>query len=367
MRRLLCAALLTLALGCKTEEAATIPPPPPPAATEPPDAGPPPKPAEPPLAEIPPAPALPAMPAGLSPAEDSTENPSTPEKVALGHALFFDKRLSKDDSMQCESCHHPEKAWTSGNALDAKVGGAMNKRNAPTVVNLAYHTTFYWDGRKPTLEAVSDAAWGGQLGAEKDKAAIAAKLNAVPVYKAMFRRAFKEDATEKNIPMALASFLRALKEGNSAFDKHEAGDAKAASKDAVAGFEVFKKAGCTLCHVPPLYSDFQFHNVGIGSDAPEDKRDHGRKDATKDDKDEGKFKTPSLRDIAGSAPYFHDGSGKTLDETIAAMVAGGKKNPNLDEKLKPAKLSKKEVGQLKAFLESLSGEDTFDKAPELPK
>jgi cytochrome c peroxidase len=356
--------LLTLT-GCKTEESKPVELAP--AAAPAPEA---PKPAEPakpvePKVELPPAPAIPAAPAHLPTAEDPADNPTTPEKVALGHVLFFDKRLSKDDSMQCESCHHIDKAWTSGNDKDGKVGGAINKRNAPTVLNLAFHTSFYWDGRKATLEAVSEAAWTGQLGA--DKAVVAAKLNAIPEYKAMFQRAFKEDATGDNIPKAYAAFFRALKSGNSAFDKFEAGDAKAASKEAQAGFEVFKKAGCTLCHVPPLYSDSMFHNVGVGADLPDDKKDHGRMDATKDAKDDGKFKTPSMRDVAKTGPYFHDGSGKTLDEAIDLMVAGGKKNPNLDEKLKPAKLSKKDRANLKAFLESLSGEYTFTSAPEIPK
>ncbi len=310
---------------------------------------------------LPPAPHIPPTPAFLPKLEDPTDNPTTPEKVQLGHMLFYDKLLSKDRSMSCESCHHPELAWTEGRAVSPKVGGAMNKRNAPTMLNVAYHTSFYWDGRVATLEGVCKAAWTGQLGA--DPASIATALNTNGTYRGLFLRAFNAPPTADNIPMALAAFLRALKSGNAPFDKFEQGDKKAVSAQAKRGFEVFRKANCALCHVPPLYTDFQFHNAGVGWDLA-DKRDHGRMDATKDPKDDGKFKTPTLRDIAKTAPYFHDGSVKTLDAAIDFMAVGGKKNPNLDEKLKPAKLSKKDKAALKAFLRSLSGTMTFTGPPK---
>ncbi len=330
------------------------------AATEP-ESPPPPK------VQLPPPPEIPLAPAHLSDVPDSTDNPTTPEKVALGHQLFFDPRVSKDGSMACVTCHVPDKFWASSNPTDAKVGGAMNKRNSPTVVNLAYHATFYWDGRMPTLEAVCNAAWKGQLGA--DPAAIAAKLNANVTYNALFHRAFKEDATTDNIPKAFAAFLRTLKSGNSAFDKAEAGDKKAMSADATKGWELFKKSGCIACHIPPLFTDFDYHAVGVGNEKPEAERDPGKKDATKADEDFGKFKTPTLRGSALSGPYFHDGSRKTLEEAIEYMAGGFAKvkGPKLDERLKPAKLSKKDVAQVKAFIESLNGETTFGAAkPELP-
>lgn len=317
-----------------------------------------------PKVELPPAPALPLPPTHLSANEDSADNPTTPEKAALGHQLFFDKRLSKDDSMACANCHLADHGWATGNAFDAKVGGAMNKRHTPTVLNLAWHSTFYWDGRMPTLEAVSNAAWKGQLGAEP--AAVAAKLNAVPTYDALFHRAFKESATSDNVPKALAAFLRSLKSGNSPWDKFEAGDAAAVSAEAKRGFEVFKKAGCVACHVPPLYTDFDFHQVGVGMEKPEAERDNGRKDATKKDEDFGKFKTPSLRNVAVSAPYFHDGRAATLDEAIDFMAQGFSKYKGVDAKLKVAKLSKQDKAALKAFLTSLSGESTYSGAPTLP-
>lgn len=334
--------------SCKQE---APPPPPAPKPAEKPTPPPEPK------VELAAAPALPATPAGLPELKDSEENPTTPEKADLGHKLFFDKRLSKDGSMACVACHLVDKAYTSGAATDAKVGGGMNSRNAPTVLNVGYHSVFYWDGRMPTLEAVSNAAWKGQLGA--DPKAVADALNKVPAYKAMFQRAFKEDATADNVPKALAAWLRALKSGNSPWDKAQAGDKAALSKDATAGFALFQKKGCVTCHVPPLFTDLDFHNAGIGEDP-------GRKDATKDDADVGRFETPSLRNVALTAPYFHDGKTATLDEAIAFMAKGGNKNPHLDAKFKAQKLSKKEAEQLKAFLESLTGESTYTAEPELP-
>ncbi|TMA20630.1 MAG: c-type cytochrome, partial [Deltaproteobacteria bacterium] len=298
--------------------------------------------------------------------EESNDNPTTPEKVALGYKLFYDKRLSRDGSMSCESCHHPDQAYTSGNAVDPKVGGAMNKRNAPAMANVAYHQNgFYWDGRTPTMEAVTAAAWKGQLGVEKPDEVVA-KLNAITPYRAEFQRAFQSDATAKNVPLALAAFLRALKSGNAGWDKYEQGDQKAVSREARRGSQVFQNARCTLCHVPPLYTDSQFHNAGIGFDRPEDQRDHGRMDATKDKADDGKFLTPSLRDVAKTAPYFHDGSAKALSDAVDRMLAGGVKNPNLDEKLKRAKISPRDRRALLAYLESLTGQVTFPKAPDLP-
>lgn len=312
-------------------------------------------------------PAIPLPPAHLTDVEDSKDNPSTPEKVALGHQLFFDTRLSKDGSQSCSSCHVPERNWTTSKAVDTKVGGGINKRNAPTVVNLAYHSSWYWDGRMASIEAVSNAAWKGQLGADPET--IASQLNANPTYRALFQRAFKGPATKENIPFAFAAFLRALKEGNSAFDRFEAGDTNAISADAKKGYELFKKSGCIGCHVPPIFTDFDFHNIGIGFDKPEAERDPGRKDATKADADFGKFKTPTLRSVALSSPYFHDGSAQTLDDAIEYMSEGftRMKGAKIDEALKPRKLSKKERASIKAFLESLNSEATFPhQKPELP-
>ena len=314
--------------------------------------------------DLPASPAIPATPEGLPP---PPENPEaiTADKVALGWALFFDKRMSKDGSEACESCHHPESGWATHNAVDAKVGGGKNKRNAPTVQNLAYHKQFYWDGRMPTLEAVSNAAWKGQLGA--DPADIAKKLNDVPGYKARFVRAFGADASPENIPKALAAFLFTLKTGGSAFDKFVKGDKAALSDAAQHGYKLFGAKGCTNCHQPPLFTDVAYHNVGVGAAPDAGEADKGRTDATKEAADEGKFKTPTLRDVAKTAPYFHDGSAASLDDAIKVMTSGGAKNAKVDPAFKAQTVNEKDRADLKAFLESLSGTSTFTgPPPELP-
>ena len=356
MRTHLLPALLVLAVvSCKS---APQPAPEPASVAAPaPAPAPPPEP----VITLPPAPPIPERPVGFAPVTAPSDSPFTPDTVDLGHRLFFDKAISKDGSLMCVSCHLPEKAWVTSNPVDLKVGGAANKRNTPTVLNLAFHPSFYWDGRMPTLEAVSAAAWKGQLGA--DPATVAESLNTIPELKARFKRAYGEGATADNIPKALASFLRALTNGNAPFDRFAAGDKTAISADAAKGFEVFKKAECVACHVPPLFTDLDFHNTGIGFAKPEAEWDHGRKDATKADADDRKFKTPSLRNVALTGPYFHDGSGKTLDDAIDLMASGGVKNPLLDPKLKRVMLNAKEKAQLKAFLESLTGTSSFTGPP----
>ncbi len=305
------------------------------------------------------APPLPATPRGLAEPIAPDDNLLTPERAELGWKLFFDKRLSKDDSTACARCHHIDKAYTSGNALDAKVGGAVNKRNSPTVLNLAYHASFYWDGRAPTLEAVSNAAWKGQLGAEP--ASVAEKLNAIPVYKALFIRAYSEPASSATVPKALASFFRALKSGNSPWDKFSGGgDAKALTKQQQNGQKLFFASNCAVCHVPPMFTDSAFH-VTLPTGA-----DEGRKDATKDEGDLGKLMTPSLRNVALTAPYFHDGSAATLDEAIARMAAGAVKGETREPNFREVKLSPQDVADVKAFLESLTGESTYSTEPTLP-
>lgn len=298
---------------------------------------------------------------GLPDTPSPADNPTTPQKVALGHALFFDARLSKDDSMGCVGCHQPAQGWVVNEALSKKVGGAVNTRSAPTMLNVGYHKEFYWDGRMPTLEAVSNAAWKGQLGA--DPAAVAQKLGAVAGYVEKFKESFGEGPTADNIPKALAAFLRALQSGDTAFDRFTAGDNTALTQAQQNGWKVFTQAGCISCHVPPLFTDLAYHNVGIGSGKPEAERDNGRANHTKADGDKLKFKTPTLRDISKTGPYFHDGSVATLEEAIKLMAGGGVANPGLDPLLRDHKLSAADLADLKAFLLTLDGKHSFTGAP----
>lgn len=356
-------AVLAVASSCSEQKPA-----PPPAPKKVVDAGaPPPPPPKVQLAAPRPLPTNSALPAVEAP----ESNPITPEKAELGWLLFFDKRMSKDKTKACSDCHLPEKSWTSGAAKDTRVGGAVNSRNSPTMLNLGYHKAWYWDGRVDSLEGVSLAAWKGQLGA--NPAEVAMSIGANPTYKAMFDRAFKSRPTEENVPQALATFFRTLNSTPSAFDKFQAGDKKALSADAQKGFALFKSRGCVNCHIVGPFSDFDFHKVEPFKEGG----DPGRAEATKAtaepdagvSEDLGKFKTPTLRGVAESAPYWHDGSIATLDEAIEKMAVGDPKvkPKELDPKLKLAKLAPKEKAQLKAFLESLSSPGTWAAPEKLPE
>jgi cytochrome c peroxidase len=308
---------------------------------------------------------LPAPLARYEAMEIPADNPQTPEKVALGRQLFFDKRLSGDESRSCYSCHVCEKGLTDGLP---KAIGAFNKplpRSSPTLWNIGYHKMFYWDGRSPSLEKQAMAAWqGGNMGAKDHEADILAKINGLEGYHSQFHKVFGGDATAENIMQALSAFERTIISGNgdTAWDRWQAGDQSAASEAAKRGYEVFKTAKCTNCHDGVLVTDQQFHNVGVGMDAPEP--DKGRFNATKKEEDTGAFKTPTLRDIAKSAPYFHDGSVATLEDAVDFMLNGGKPNPYLDKKnLEKRTITPEQRRDLLEFLKSLNVDCRLSEPP----
>ena len=317
------------------------------------------------MPSMPAAPPLPASPSSLPEAKAPADNPITAEKVALGKQLFFDKRLSKDGSASCETCHVPEKGWTDGSALSKKVGGGMNTRHSPTLYNVAYNPNYYWDGRSPTLEKQIEAAWKGQMGASP--ADVSAALAKVPGYAVQFKTIFKRDPMPDDVIAAIASFVRTIKSGDSPWDRYEKGDKTAVSEEAVRGHGLFAgKGACATCHTPPLYTDLSFHNVGIGFDKPEP--DLGRGKISKDEKENGAFKTPSLRSVSTHPPYFHDGRAASLDDAVDYMLSGGTKakNPTQDAKLQAIKLSPKERTDLIAFLKSLEAPAPAFERPKLP-
>ena len=191
------------------------------------------------------------------------DNPLTAGKIRLGEQLFFDKRLSKTKQMSCETCHVPEKGWTDNLALSPKFDGSLNVRHSPTLYGVAFYPDLYWDGRAKGLEAQILAAWKGQMGADPD--AIAKELEAIPAYKAAFEKELGGPPTGDLIVKALATFVRTIHAGDTPWDRMSAKDRE--KTPAGRGFEVFSKvAQCTLCHLPPVYSDTLFHNVGIGFD-----------------------------------------------------------------------------------------------------
>lgn len=311
---------------------------------------------------------LPTVPIGLAKLKLTAhpQNPTTAAKVALGEQLFFDTRLSDDGKFACVTCHLPEMGWTDGKKLSEKHNGKLNKRHSPTMYNVGYALDWYWDGRKKTLEDQIFAAWTGQVGATPDK--IAAALAAVPAYKDAFQKAFNETPNKDNIPKALASFLRiTLRSGNAPWDRYEAGDKTAVSEDAIKGQAIFAgKAKCVVCHAPPLYSDMKYHNIGVGYKDVKTP-DVGRFKVSQNVAETGAFKTPGLRNVTKSAPFFHDGSASTVEEAVDFMLAGGHRanNDHIDPLLTPVTLTDDERKQLLTFIESLT-EDAKYTPPKLP-
>jgi cytochrome c peroxidase len=288
-------------------------------------------------------------------------NPMTATRIALGKQLFFDSRLSRTKKMSCETCHVPEKGWTDGLALSPRFDGSMNTRHTPTLYGVAYYPDLYWDGRSKGLEAQILAAWKGQMGADPE--AIAADLNKVPEYKAAFQKEFGGEATGPRIVDALSTFVRTIHAGDTEWDRMKQDPASLKRTPIGRGFIVFSDvAHCTNCHLPPLFSDTLFHNVGVGYE--KETPDPGRgKVMSNDPKMMGAFKTPSLRGVALTGPYFHDGNSKTLEEATDFMIKGGRKNPHLDEKLQVWTVTPQQRRDMLTFLRSLTPSDAKKRYP----
>jgi cytochrome c peroxidase len=294
------------------------------------------------------------------------DNPMTAEKAALGRQLFFDARLSVDGSRSCYSCHVCEKGLTDGLPKAIGPGNKTLARSSPTLWNIGYHKEFYWDGRSGSLEKQAMAAWtGGNMAAKDHEAEIVGKINALEGYHSQFHKVFGGDATAENIMQAIAAFERTIISGDTAWDRFRAGNESAMSDSAKRGWEVFQQAKCNNCHDGVLFTDQQYHNVGIGMDLKEP--DAGRGKISGKPEETGAFKTPTLRDIAKSAPYFHDGSVATLEEAVDLMLGGGKPNPYLDKKnLEKRTITPAQRADLLEFLKALSVECNL-KEPPLPQ
>jgi cytochrome c peroxidase len=306
---------------------------------------------------------LPAQLATYEPMSIPADNPLTPEKVALGRQLFFDERLSIDGTKSCYSCHVCEHGLTDGLPKAIGAGNKQLPRSSPTLWNIGYHKEFYWDGRSGSLEAQAMAAWkGGNMGVGEKTGEIAAKINALQGYKAQFQKVFQSDATPENMMKAISAYERTIISGDTAWDRWKAGDNTAISMSAYRGWNIFQAIRCNNCHDGVLFTDQQYHNIGIGMDQKEP--DPGRGKVTNKPEDTGAFKTPTLRDIARSAPYFHDGSAKTLEEAVDIMLGGGKENQYLDKKnLQAHKILPEQREDLLNFLRSLNVDCKITKPP----
>ncbi|HMR80432.1 MAG TPA: cytochrome c peroxidase [Polyangiaceae bacterium] len=305
------------------------------------------------------------------------DNPQTEAKVKLGHQLFFEKRLSKDGSRACYSCHMNENGNGGKEPLAVGAEEKPLTRHSPVIWNVGYLGAFYWDGRSGSLEAQAIGAWsGGNMGVGKDNLDKKAKeIEKIADYKKQFDEVFpKEGVTPDTIAKAIAAYERTLICNETSYDKYAKGDEKALSKDQVQGLELFMgKAGCSVCHAAPHFStaygvkEGVYFNVGIGfKDKKDDDVDPGRKKVSEKDADWAAFKVPTLRNITKTAPYFHDGSVATLEEAVRFMASGGGKNKNLSPVLTDKKLTDPEVKSIVAFLGALDCGKTLEE-PVLPK
>nr|WP_145392711.1 cytochrome c peroxidase [Stieleria neptunia] len=334
------------------------------------------------------------LPKGLSAAQGNIfipeDNPLTRAKIELGRQLYFDPRLSSDGTISCASCHDPAQGYGAQTQFGVGVRGQEGGRNSPVAYNRIVSQAQFWDGRAATLEEQAVGPIANPIEMGNSHESCVADLAANPVYKLQFDKVFGDGVTIDNVGKAIAAFERALVTGPAPYDfqndldtfekvfaddleyldeepelKEDYDALKAAIADnpmseaAKRGMKLFAgKANCATCHAGANFTDEQYHNLGVGMEA--DKPDLGRYEITKEEKDKGAFKTPTLRNIALSAPYMHDGSQQTLKEVVDWYDKGGHKNPWLSDKMKVLNLTDQEKADLVAFMkEGLTG--TFPK------
>ncbi len=343
------------------------------------------------------------LPPGVLPPEIPEDNPLTTEKVELGRKLFFDTRLSADGSISCATCHNPATGFVDqrGHRTSAGVGGKLGMRNSPTVLNAAMLFEQFWDGRAPTLEAQAVLPFINPVEmAIPDHPALEARIAGLPEYPPLFAKAFGDQrVTVDRVGKALASFERTLITLRAPIDRYLAGDEEAIAASARRGWALFNgKARCNTCHgwveSVPTFTDDLYHNIGVGVQKVPDfaalaKRaakasrskeeieklalqdieasELGRFLVTREVRDIGAFKTSQLRNVAKTAPYFHDGSASTLLEVVEHYDRGGTANPYLDGGMRPLGLSDGEKRDLVVLMESFTSDDiaTFEALAEL--
>ncbi len=298
------------------------------------------------------------------------DNKPNAERVELGKKLFFDPRLSGDGNMACATCHSPLFGWSDGLPTALGFKSKVLGRASPTVTNSAYNSLQMWDGRKKSLE---DQALGPMLSSDEmntDVAAAVEFLKASPEYRQAFDKAYPgEGVSNETLAKALASFERTVISNNSAFDRWVKGDKKAMTPQQVRGFEIFvdpEKGNCEVCHSAPNFTDNGFHNIGLPAYLDE-LPDMGRYAIKPIKIMRGAFKTPTLRNVTATAPYFHDGSAKDLMAVVEHYVTGGAETPDLSPNMKALSLTEQEKKYLVAFLQALDDEEIPFTLPVLPR
>jgi len=313
------------------------------------------------------------------------DNPMTPAKVELGRKLYFDARLSADDSVSCATCHDPALGFADQNKVAVGIKKQNGARNSPTVLNAVFNEFQFWDGRVASLEEQAKQPLTNpvEMGMASHEALVG-KLKGIPEYVNDFNEVLGGEITIDRLAQAIAAYERTVLSGNAPFDRFIAGDRNAISESAQRGWDLFQTKGrCLTCHAfnssSPFFTDNKFHNVGVAMNAKnfeslarkaaavsereladlahdEAYAELGRFLVTRQPKDIGAFKTPGLRDVALTPPYMHDGSEATLLEVIKFYDKGGEPNPNLDGGIVKLNLTDQEENDLVEFMNALTGD-----------
>ena len=332
------------------------------------------------------------------------DNPLTRAKIELGRQLYFDRRLSVDGTVSCADCHHPDEGYARHTQFGEGIQGLTGNRNSPVSFNRIVSRAQFWDGRAATLEdqAIGPIANPIEMGNTHD--VCVQTLKDIDGYTVQFEKIFNDGVTIENVGKAIASFERAIVTGPSPYDYYEplaafekqfadylaedeieyfeedepelyaqyvklkqASSAHPISESAKRGYALFfsERVNCTKCHSGANFTDEQYHNLGVGMDA--DEPDVGRYAETKEDKDFGAFKTPTIRNIVDTAPYMHDGSQETLEEVVEWYNKGGHKNPHLSADIKPLELTEQEKADLVAFMKACTGDFPKVETGRLPQ
>jgi cytochrome c peroxidase len=283
------------------------------------------------------------------------DNPLDAAKAALGRDLFREVLLARDGKVSCASCHDPERGFTDNRAAAVGVFGRTGNRRVPRIVNRGYGKAFFWDGRIATLEeqVIQPIQNPKEMDLTLDEAV--ARLAAAPRYPELFRRAFGRELNAADLGRALATYVRTILTGDSPYDRYIQGEGAALSPAARRGLTIFRgKGNCGVCHLGPNLTDEEFHNTGVAWRSDRF-ADDGRYQVTRREKDQGAFKTPTLREVARTPPYMHDGSLATLEAVVDYYDRGGNRNPQVDPELRPLGLTGEEKQALVEFLRSLNG------------
>ena len=289
------------------------------------------------------------------------DNPATDAKIALGRRLFFEARLSNDRSVSCATCHHPDRGFADDRALAIGVFGRVGKRHTPSLVNRGFGRTQFWDGRAATLETQVLQPIEDRNEMDLPMTEAVKRLEADASYRTAFQTVFERALSADDVARALAAYVRTIRSGDAPYDRFVAGDTAALSTEQQRGLEIFRtRARCATCHREPFFTDESFWNTGVAllmdEGAPAGTfKDDGRFVISGSERDRGSFKTPTLREVARTAPYMHDGSLATLEAVVEFYDKGGRPNRNQFRRVGPLRLSTEEKQALIRFLESLSG------------